>query len=358
MGDVAAPRRLSGSSASRCSRLRPCCPSSPALRPPLSRAGSSLSATSTATIRHGSHIARAAGLIDAARTLGRRQDDARPARRHPRPRAGLAQDRPQPAAASEGSAALRRQGRRRARQPRGDEPARRLPLHDGGRVRRLRGAELGRASATASTTQNRAAIEAAARASNPALTPQQIRDAWMAQHPLGWVEHKLAWSPSGELGRWATRNPAVVKIDGTLFVHGGLSAEYAKLPLERDQPPRRGGDGGGRRRSGDDPLRSARTALVPRSRRPRPGRRGSPRQGGGAPHAGAGAGARRRPLRPTARSGWSSATRPTSRASKFSTAAAWRASIPAIRAPTAARSAGSRSSAQPWSRTHVVRSAR
>ncbi len=79
---------------------------------------------------------------------------------------------------------------------------------------------------------NRAAIEKAAQAANPALTPQQIRDAWMAQHPLGWVEHKLAWSPSGELGRWATHNPAVVKIDGTLFVHGGLSAEYAKLPLD------------------------------------------------------------------------------------------------------------------------------
>ena len=80
--------------------------------------------------------------------------------------------------------------------------------------------------------QNRAAIEQAAKASNPAWTPQQVRDAWIAQHPLGWVEHKLAWNPSGELGRWATRNAAVVKIDGTLFVHGGLSAEYSKISLE------------------------------------------------------------------------------------------------------------------------------
>jgi hypothetical protein len=80
--------------------------------------------------------------------------------------------------------------------------------------------------------QNRASIETAARAANPALSPQQIRDSWMAEHPLGWVEHQLAWSPSGELGRWAARNPAVVKIDGTLFVHGGLSAEYARLPLD------------------------------------------------------------------------------------------------------------------------------
>jgi hypothetical protein len=80
--------------------------------------------------------------------------------------------------------------------------------------------------------ENRPSIEKAAQAANPALTPDQIRQAWMAEHPLGWVEHKIAWSPSGELGKWATRNPAVVKIDGTLFVHGGLSAEYAKLSLD------------------------------------------------------------------------------------------------------------------------------
>lgn len=80
--------------------------------------------------------------------------------------------------------------------------------------------------------QNRAAIEKAAQAANPALTPDQVRLAWMAEHPLGWVEHKIAWSPSGELGRWATRNSAVVKIDGTIFVHGGLSAEYSKLQLD------------------------------------------------------------------------------------------------------------------------------
>ena len=67
---------------------------------------------------------------------------------------------------------------------------------------------------------------------NPKARPSEVRDAWIAEHPLGWVEHRQAWSPSGELGRWATSNPAVVKIDGTLFVHGGLSAEYARLPID------------------------------------------------------------------------------------------------------------------------------
>jgi hypothetical protein len=54
----------------------------------------------------------------------------------------------------------------------------------------------------------------------------------MAEHPLGWVEHRLAWGPSGDLGKWATSNPAIVKIGGTLFAHGGISAEYAKQPLD------------------------------------------------------------------------------------------------------------------------------
>ena len=79
---------------------------------------------------------------------------------------------------------------------------------------------------------NRAHIEGFYKAQTPPLTPDQARAKWMADHPLGWVEHKLAWSPSGELGRWATTNPAIVKIDGTLFVHGGISAEYAKQPLD------------------------------------------------------------------------------------------------------------------------------
>ncbi len=75
-------------------------------------------------------------------------------------------------------------------------------------------------------------VEAAAHAQNPGSLPAQIRQQWMADHPLGWIEHARAWSPSGALGRWATNNPAVTRIDGTLFVHGGLSAEYSKFSLQ------------------------------------------------------------------------------------------------------------------------------
>jgi hypothetical protein len=78
---------------------------------------------------------------------------------------------------------------------------------------------------------NRANLEAALRAQDPKLTPEQIKLKWMSEHPLGWVEHRLAWQPQGELGKWAGANPAILKIGDTLFAHGGISAEYARLPL-------------------------------------------------------------------------------------------------------------------------------
>lgn len=78
---------------------------------------------------------------------------------------------------------------------------------------------------------NREAILKSYRANDPKLSEPAIRQAWMAKTPLGWVEHRQAWSPSGEIGKWAARNPAIVKIGSFLFVHGGISAETAKRPI-------------------------------------------------------------------------------------------------------------------------------
>jgi hypothetical protein len=75
-------------------------------------------------------------------------------------------------------------------------------------------------------------LEAAAQATNPQAKPSDVRAQWLARTPLGWVEHRTAWSPSGELGRWATSNPAIARIGDTLFVHGGISAEYSKIPVD------------------------------------------------------------------------------------------------------------------------------
>jgi len=78
---------------------------------------------------------------------------------------------------------------------------------------------------------NRDAILKAYRANAPKLVEADIRQAWMAKTPLGWVEHREAWSPSGEIGKWVARNPAIAKVGSFLFVHGGISAETAQRPI-------------------------------------------------------------------------------------------------------------------------------
>jgi hypothetical protein len=77
----------------------------------------------------------------------------------------------------------------------------------------------------------KSAVEAKYRAADPTLTDSAIKRRWIADTPLGWVEHRLAWRPSGEVGKWIVRNPAVAIVDGNIFVHGGISAEYSRFPV-------------------------------------------------------------------------------------------------------------------------------
>jgi hypothetical protein len=78
---------------------------------------------------------------------------------------------------------------------------------------------------------NRASLEQAARAKDPNIDSRTIKQQWLAETPLGWVEHRAAWSPKGAVGRWILSNPAVVLIDGSVFVHGGISPAYASVSL-------------------------------------------------------------------------------------------------------------------------------
>ena len=70
------------------------------------------------------------------------------------------------------------------------------------------------------------------KAKHPEMTDKAIRDAWFAAMPLGMLEHQRAWAADGEIGRWAATLPAVVKIGDSLFVHGGISAAYANVPMD------------------------------------------------------------------------------------------------------------------------------
>ncbi len=52
------------------------------------------------------------------------------------------------------------------------------------------------------------------------------------EHPLGWVEHQAAWSPTGLYGRWVLTHSAVIRIDDTLYLHGGIGPAF--LPFDMD----------------------------------------------------------------------------------------------------------------------------
>jgi hypothetical protein len=53
-----------------------------------------------------------------------------------------------------------------------------------------------------------------------------FRAQWESTHPLGYVEHREAWGPSGRYGRWIASHDAVIRINDTLFVHGGLGPSF------------------------------------------------------------------------------------------------------------------------------------
>jgi hypothetical protein len=61
---------------------------------------------------------------------------------------------------------------------------------------------------------------------------EAYRVKWEKQVPLGWVEHRLAWAPEGEYGKWVAQNPVAVMVNGVLFVHGGIGPSYCRLSIE------------------------------------------------------------------------------------------------------------------------------
>ena len=49
--------------------------------------------------------------------------------------------------------------------------------------------------------------------------------------PEGWAEHLRQFGPDGQYGRWIRGLNAVIRIDDTIFLHGGISPKLAQTPL-------------------------------------------------------------------------------------------------------------------------------
>ena len=56
-----------------------------------------------------------------------------------------------------------------------------------------------------------------------------FREQFLKDIPLGFIEMRQAFGPAGDYGEWLRERPAVVTINGIVFVHGGIDAATAAL---------------------------------------------------------------------------------------------------------------------------------
>ena len=69
-----------------------------------------------------------------------------------------------------------------------------------------------------------------------AALPENYRDEWNGKFPLGWIEHRQAWDPAwnpeGKYAKWTLDRKVAIKVNDTIFLHGGISAYYCQNSLE------------------------------------------------------------------------------------------------------------------------------
>ncbi len=57
------------------------------------------------------------------------------------------------------------------------------------------------------------------------------RQRWLQEHPPGFVELRRAFEPSGPYGSWIRSHNAVILVNGTLFLHGGISPALLAMSI-------------------------------------------------------------------------------------------------------------------------------
>lgn len=59
-----------------------------------------------------------------------------------------------------------------------------------------------------------------------------FEEQWLQSHPLGYVEHRIAWQPGGKFGSWVIANNAIAKVGRALFLHGGVSPMLLGMSID------------------------------------------------------------------------------------------------------------------------------
>jgi len=68
-----------------------------------------------------------------------------------------------------------------------------------------------------------------ARAEKSRFNEREYREQFFKDFPLGYFEMQLAFGKDGEYGKWVRSRVAAVKINGVLYIHGGVSDKVANL---------------------------------------------------------------------------------------------------------------------------------
>jgi hypothetical protein len=63
------------------------------------------------------------------------------------------------------------------------------------------------------------------------LDEAAFRRKYEEEHPLGWVEQRIAFTSRGKYGQWLAKKDAVIKINDMIFLHGGISAKFAEWSI-------------------------------------------------------------------------------------------------------------------------------
>jgi hypothetical protein len=59
--------------------------------------------------------------------------------------------------------------------------------------------------------------------------PAAFREQFFKELPLGMIEMRQAFGPEGDYGKWVRQRATVARINGVVFLHGGISPEVAPL---------------------------------------------------------------------------------------------------------------------------------
>lgn len=58
------------------------------------------------------------------------------------------------------------------------------------------------------------------------------RKEWNKEHPLGYFEQRFQFGPNGKYGKWIETLNTIIRINDTIFVHGGISPKYVDMPRD------------------------------------------------------------------------------------------------------------------------------